>query len=651
MILKKVCKICGKEFESKGKFPLCDNCKIQRCVICGKEFTPAYPYDGKCCSNKCRAELRKKTNMEKYGVDNPSKRPEVIQKIKATFEEKYGGHPMATKEVQDKSKATNLERYGVEHAAQNEQIKQKGIGALIRNHGGVGYSSPEVREKIEATNIDRYGAATPFESQVVQDTIKKVNIGRYGHENPMKNPEVVQKLQHTFQNLYGTPWAIGSDIVRDKISSTFIEKYGVACILHDPEVRQKIHDTMLNRYGTIHPAQNPEVLEKTKQTIFARYGVSSYTQTMEYRKKVMKDPSKADRYEEFMKDPVRFIQMHYTSPPSIPSVARDVGVCEGVIYNWVGALDIWELFEHHYSSMENEVHEFLVSVGITNIVRNDRQQIKPLEIDLYLPDYKFGIECNPTDTHNSSFLGPFEEPPKPYTYHQVKSKVAIENGITLFHLFGYEWNYKRPVIESMLKNVLGLSSNRIYARDTYVCEVEFKDCVKFLVANHRQASTSAPIRLGLRDRHTNELVSVMTFNRVRTNQGATKDVQVNDWELSRFCNKLDTNVLGGASKLFKHFLSMYHPHKVVSFSDVAHTRGGLYEKLRFQKVSWSSPDYVWVRMKDDKAFNRSNTMKSNLRRFLGEEVDLSKTEKQIMEEHGYAQVFDSGVIRWEYTCP
>lgn len=192
--LKKVCKICGKEFESKGKFPLCDNCKLQRCVICGKEFTPAYPYDGKCCSNQCRAELRKRTNLEKYGVDNPSKRPEVVQKIKAIFEEKYGGHPMATKEVQDKAKATNLQRYGVEHAAQNEQIKKKGIDTLIRNHGGVGYSSAEVRKKIEATNLEKYGAATPFESQVVQDTIKEVNIDRYGHENPMKNPEVVQKL-------------------------------------------------------------------------------------------------------------------------------------------------------------------------------------------------------------------------------------------------------------------------------------------------------------------------------------------------------------------------------------------------------------------------------------------------------------------------
>lgn len=648
--MKKICRICGKEFESKGKFPLCDSCKVQHCVICGKEFIPAYPYDGKCCSSQCRAELRKKTNLEKYGVDNPSKRQEVQKKIRTTFEQKYGGHPMTTKEVQNKAKLTNLARYGVEHAAQNEEIKQKGIDTLIKNHGGVGYSSSEVRMKIESTNLERYGAATPFESDKVQETIKQVNVQKYGHENPMKNPEVVQKLQNTFRDLYGTPWAIGSNVVRSKISDTVLQKYGVACILDDPDVRSRIQDTMLQKYGTIHPAQNQEVLQKTRDTIMRKYGVTCYTQTMDYRRKVMKDPTKADQYEEFMKNPVQYIQTHYHVSPSIPSVAKDLGVCEGVIYNWVSSLDIWDLFEHTYSSMENDVYEFLVSIGVQNIIRNDRRIIKPLEIDLYLPDYKFGIECNPTDTHNSSFLGPFEEPPKPYTYHQVKTKAAIENGITLFHMFGWEWQYKRPIIESMIKTSLGFCSSKIYARNTYVQEIDFNDCIPFLVTNHRQGAVSTPVRLGLIDAATGDLVSVMTFNKVRHNQGNTKSTGDNDWELSRFCSKLDTIIVGGASKLFKHFVENYRPDKVVSFSDPAHTKGALYEKLGFQQVSWSSPDYVWVRMRDNRAFNRSNTMKSNLRKFLGEEVDLSKTEKQIMEDHGYAQVFDSGVIRWEYVC-
>lgn len=649
--MKKICRICGKEFESKGKFPLCDDCRIQSCVICGKEFTPAYPYDGKCCSNQCRAELRKKTNLEKYGVDNPSKRPEVQKKIQSTFEQKYGGHPMTTKAVQDKAKLTNLERYGVEHAAQNETIKAKVSTTQFERYGGTGYGSEAIRHKIQKTNMEKYGANTPFESEKVQETIKQVNLEKYGNENPMKNPEVVQKLQGTFQSKYGTDWAIGSPEIQGKIRQTFLSKYGTDKVLQVPEVREKAKQTNTDKFGVPYPAQNPDILSKMARTSLERYGTPYYTSTLMYRQQVMQDPGKIEEYAEFLNDPKRYIKSHFITKPNAHMVATRIGVSDSQVYQLASDIGFYDDLEHRYSNMENEVNEFLLSLEVQNVVRNDRQVIKPLEIDLYLPDYKFGIECNPTDTHNSSFLGPFEEPPKPYTYHQVKTKSAIENGITLFHIFGWEWKYRRPIIESMVKNALGLSGRKVPGRSTYVCEVPFKECVQFLVANHRQGSTSAPIRLGLRDASTGELLSVMTFNRIRSNQGATKNSGDDEWELSRFCTKLDTIVLGGASKLFKHFLSMYHPDKVVSFSDAAHTRGALYGKLGFSQISWSSPDYVWVRMKDDKAFNRSNTMKSNLSRFLAEEVDLSQTEKRIMEAHGFAQVFDSGVIRWEYVLP
>jgi hypothetical protein len=40
----------------------------------------------------------------------------------------------------------------------------------------------------------------------------------------------------------------------------------------------------------------------------------------------------------------------------------------------------------------------------------------------------------------------------------------------------------------------------------------------------------------------------MTFGKNRFKK------QSNEWEMIRFCNKLNTNIIGGASKLFKHFL-------------------------------------------------------------------------------------------------
>ena len=122
-----------------------------------------------------------------------------------------------------------------------------------------------------------------------------------------------------------------------------------------------------------------------------------------------------------------------------------------------------------------------------------------------------------------------------------------------------------------------------------------------------------------------------------------------EWELIRFFSKLNTTVIGGASKLFKHFQDAYSPSTVISFSDVAHTRGNIYSKLNFKLVNISGPGYHWVDTTTDICYNRMIAQKHNLKKFLKDDsIDLTQTEKQIMEAHGFAQMFDSGTITWEW---
>ena len=142
----------------------------------------------------------------------------------------------------------------------------------------------------------------------------------------------------------------------------------------------------------------------------------------------------------------------------------------------------------------------------------------------------------------------------------------------------------------------------------------------------------------------------MTFNHIRKTLG--KNFDDNTWELSRFCSKLNTSVVGGASKLLKYFTNHYEYDRIISYSDVAHMRGKLYDKLCFVPNLISSPRYVWVNLSDDTYLNRVSCQKSNMHRlFPNETLDLTKTEKQIMEAHGYVRVYDSGTIRWEYLNP
>ena len=101
--------------------------------------------------------------------------------------------------------------------------------------------------------------------------------------------------------------------------------------------------------------------------------------------------------------------------------------------------------------------------------------------------------------------------------------------------------------------------------------------------------------------------------------------------------------------MFKRFVNTYHPARIRSFSDRAHTSGNLYPTLGFKKVAQSDPGYVWVNVVTDRAYHRTNAQKKNIKRFLKDEtIDLTKTENEIMIEHGFVQIFDSGTITWEW---
>lgn len=81
------------------------------------------PYCEQCSKVKI-VEKGKATCMKKYGVDNASKDPEIIDKIKESWKQNFGGHPKQNKEVQDKWRATCLKVYGG-HPNQNKKVQAK----------------------------------------------------------------------------------------------------------------------------------------------------------------------------------------------------------------------------------------------------------------------------------------------------------------------------------------------------------------------------------------------------------------------------------------------------------------------------------------------------------------------------------------------
>jgi len=71
-------------------------------------------------------EKRKKTNLEKWGVEHPLQNKDILQKAKRTNLEKWGVDNFSkTQLFLEKTRKSNLENWGVSWHTQNELIKQK----------------------------------------------------------------------------------------------------------------------------------------------------------------------------------------------------------------------------------------------------------------------------------------------------------------------------------------------------------------------------------------------------------------------------------------------------------------------------------------------------------------------------------------------
>jgi hypothetical protein len=133
----------------------------------------------------------------------------------------------------------------------------------------------------------------------------------------------------------------------------------------------------------------------------------------------------------------------------------------------------------------------------------------------------------------------------------------------------------------------------------------------------------------------------MTFGSLRKSLGQ-KSIN-NVYELLRFCNKKNTSVVGGASRLFKYFLSKNEVDSVVSYSDSSRGFGNLYKELGFKFIHDSVPNYYYIIEGVRK--HRFNFRKDKL---VKEGSDPNKTEIEIMSDRGIYRIFDCGSKKWVF---
>ena len=548
---------------------------------------------GKYCSAKCTSvatrEKVRETNLERYGVEYPLQNKDILLKLEKTNLERYGVKSTLTDDiVKEKIKQTNLKRYGVENASQ----------------------SKEVREKVVNTNLERYGVDCCFQSENIKNKIS----------NSIKNLSEEDKKN-----------------IRDKIKQTSLNKYGVECVLSLKENRNKLINTNLERHGVEYPLQDKMIRDKCKDTIKKRYGVEYISQSEIYNEKNRTNVlDKWSKILKLSKDNITyndgiFIISEYCNKHNKFHIKYDD------LYNrhYLGVENVCtKCFPISKQSKikENEINDFIESLNI-DFNRNNRKVLNGREVDFYFPLKKIGIEFNGLYWHSDKFVH--------NNYHLNKTDDCEKQGIQLLHVFEDEWINKKAIVKSIIKSKLGVIDDKIYGRKTEIREIKDNQIIRdFLNENHIQGFIGSNIKIGLY--YKNELVSIMTFGKKRLSLGS-KFSQEGEYELIRFCNKLNTTVIGGASKLLKYFIKNYNPNTILTFADRRYSNGHFYEKIGFDFINKTKPNYWYFKKNELIRHHRFNFRKDVL---ISMGFVPSKSEREIMIERKYLRVYDCGNLKY-----
>lgn len=559
----------------------CDICSDNRNILYNKYIKNTKSNTQIYTCKKCSGVKVKSTKLQKYGNENYSNK----EKAKITKLRKYGNENYTNRE---KAKTTCIEKYGVENVSQIEEVKNSKI----------------------QTSVINWNVSNPFMSDVVKEKISKSVLERWGSHHYLTSDDCKEKY-NKFCDEFGVDHYSKSTEFKKKYETTCLKNWGVKTSLSSGEIRQKIKNTLLNKYGFDHPMKSKEISKiNTKSLVDGR-----------------KDYFNSIGYELISYDYDNCIYtLKKVECGHIFSLNYDL-FRSRIKYKNSSCLECYPKSELT-SIKERELYEFISSNCEQEVLSSDRTTLSGLELDIYVPSKGLAFEFNGLYWHSDKFKDKF--------YHQNKTNKCRELNINLFHIWEDDWMYKKDIVKSMILNKLGKNINKIPARKCKLIILDNKISNDFLKNNHIQGEVNAIFCLGLE--YGSELVSVMTFGKRSINSKS-------NFELLRFCNKLNTSVVGGASKLFKFFILNYHQYDtIISYSDNSIYSGEMYNTLGFKNEGITSLNYYWTDL--NKKYHRFNF---NKKRLVKVGYDPSKTEEEIMKENGYFKIWSCGQIRWIYN--
>lgn len=281
------------------------------------------------------------------------------------------------------------------------------------------------------------------------------------------------------------------------------------------------------------------------------------------------------------------------------------------------------------STGERQVADFVESLGfeirksVRDIVR-DPGTGWPLELDIVVESRKIAIEFNGVYFHSD------RNPRRGEQYHHTKFTESRNAGYVLIQVWEDDWVERRPAVERMLMDALGVETDPVTVSALSTHKLEGDVAASFLDTHHVDGHRDAENYYGLLD-DNDSLVAVVSLN--SAGAGAT---------IVQYASML--TIQRGFAELLDFSKSDMSFNRVIAYSDNCYDSGALYEANGFTQNGEVSPDYTWF-YRDKRNHKRMFTLNffRDSETFVSEE---SQPLSEIAKMNSIYRVWDAGQTRW-----
>jgi very-short-patch-repair endonuclease len=371
---------------------------------------------------------------------------------------------------------------------------------------------------------------------------------------------------------------------RERTKETSIKKYGVEHPSQSEVVKNKAKQTNVERYGVESPSKLEAVKEKSIKTCLKKYGVPHHTMTQEYKDRTSQRASSKFNGKT-SKEWAKELQI---SRSYFNILVREFGIEHALSH------------EKTVSSIELAVRNILLELGV---VFETQFKVKNRIADFFIPEHDLIIEADGHYWHSDAVNDD-------KMYHFKKRQLYVDSGFSPLFFREGEIVNKTNIVRSIISNRIG-RSEKIFARKCSLVSLDRKTRKHFFEENHLMGGGSGK---AFALESGGKVVAAMQY----TNKSGCVDI-------SRFCSAVNTQVVGGFSKLLAAIEASERPSKVTNFVDLRYGSGSHLKRFGFN-LERCSVSFSWVNDLD--CFHRM--------RFPGNSG----------YENGYARIYDCGQAKF-----